>query len=283
MKSSSIVILTLILISSCTLLEQEDDVTGMVVSVGEKDLTQDELSEVIPNNASMEDSASIAKSYIDTWIKEQVVLLSAENHLTEKQKSFDSELENYRNSLMTYAYEKTFIKQKLDTMVSNFQLTNYYNNNVSAFVLKDYVLKANYFILPDSLVDLEKFESLFYKKDLEKSTELEQYCVINNAKYYFGEEEWITWSEIKEKIPLGVANTGDFLKKNKNWKFQKDGKLFFLKIMDYNLKGENSPLSLQRNKIIDIIINKRKTELLNKMREDLYLQAKDKNLIKEYE
>ncbi len=278
-----IVLGTLLCFSGCRYLETEEEEEQVVASVGDYQLTMDEINEVVPNNTSAADSVVLAKTYIDSWIKDHVVILSAENFLSDEQKNFDKELESYHNSLLVYAYEKAFLKQNLDTLVSEDDINAYYKKNEAYFILKENIVKVNYFILPDSLTNIKTFEKLFYADKLEKSTELEQYCVDNNANYYFGEHQWIYVSDLKEKIPLDQHQEKSLYKKNNSVVFKKDGKLFFLKILDYDLKGKNSPLSLQADKIKAIIINQRRKATLNKLHQDIFLQAKDNNLIKEYE
>lgn len=256
---------------------------GVVASVKQQELTQEEVADMVPNSSSAEDSVYLAKTYIESWIREQVLLNYAENFLSEEQKDFDEELEKYRTSLIIYAYEKAFLKQNLDTVVSEKDIRDYYNSNPSYFQLKEPIVKVDYFILPDSLDDLAEFKKLFNKANYEKSTELEQYCVDNDAKYYFGDNQWRYLSEIAKKIPLDNIPERTILQKNKSQLIEKNGKLFFLKIVDFMLKGNNSPVSLQEDKIKDIIINQRKIKLLNELHEDTYLQAKDNNLIREYE
>jgi hypothetical protein len=53
-------------------------------------------------------------------------------------------------------------------------------------------------------------------------------------------------------------------------------------ITDYQLSGTVSPLSFEREKIRSLIINKRKMDLLSKMRVDLYNDALKNNEIKFY-
>jgi hypothetical protein len=48
----------------------------------------------------------MANSFIQSWIKQQVVLHKAETNLDEEKKDVEKKLEEYRNSLITYIYER---------------------------------------------------------------------------------------------------------------------------------------------------------------------------------
>src|SRR5947207_561682 len=78
-------------------------------------LYPEDLTGIVPEGASRTDSIAIVKNYIDNWIRHKSVLHKAENNLDEEKKNVQDQLEEYRNSLVTYAYETELIRQKLDT------------------------------------------------------------------------------------------------------------------------------------------------------------------------
>ena len=85
--------------------------------------------------------------------------------------------------------------------------------------------------------------------------------------------------ELQEQVPLEVFNAETFLKKNKTIEFEEGNNYYLLTITDFMLNGSVSPLSFEREKIRELILNQRKAELLNKMRDDLYSQALSKKEI----
>jgi len=50
-----------------------------------------------------------------------------------------------------------------------------------------------------------------------------------------------------------------------------------IRFYDFRIKNGVSPLSFERNNIKNILLNRRKVELINKMRDDLYQKADKKN------
>ena len=107
----------------------------------------------------------------------------------------------------------------------------------------------------------------------------ETFCVENGINYFIDEEQWLYFGDLIQEVPLQVYNVERFLKKNKSLTFIEDQKRYFLQIADYKLKDSVSPLSLQKEKIRNIILNRRKLDLLSKMRDDLYQEAVSKNRI----
>ena len=235
-------------------------------------LTKKELSEVIPNG-SIEDSIAIADRYITGWLKEQAVLNQAKVNLPAEKIQFERELEDFRKSLITYAYEKQFIEERLDTIIKTEEIVEYYDANKAIFRLKDYIVKTKYCILDSSITKLKKFEKLFFSNETEDLVGLEQYCVDQGCNYFLEVEEWKYFEDLLREVPLEVYNIEGFLKKNKTISFERDNRRYYVAIMDYEFKNGYSPIELVEDQIKDLILNRRKQEALSKMRDDLYRSA----------
>ena len=107
-----------------------------VARVGEKYLMLSTINE-ITNDLTQEDSQKVASSYIDNWIKEELLIQKAIQNLSEDQLNFEQQLEDYKNSLIIYAYENALVRQKLDTIVDDKQVQQYYYSNTANFILKE--------------------------------------------------------------------------------------------------------------------------------------------------
>ena len=248
--------------------------------VGDKTLSLEEINEIIPEDASAEDSTFLADRFVDAWIREQILLIKAEDNLPEDAKDFEKELEDYRNSLLSYHYEKAVVDQNLDTLVSDQEIKDYYETNQDNFLLKDYILRARFCTVEKEVKPKDDFRKYFVSEKGEDLVKWEQLCVDYNANYYFNDEEWIYFSELVENLPIQTFNVERFLKNNKVVEFEDDEKLYFLKILEYKLKDGLSPLSLQRDNIKNIIINQRKNKLISDMKDELYNDAVKKGTVK---
>ncbi len=136
-----LLLLAAIFTATCNKRNGED---AIVAEVGEKVLTIQQLSEVIPDNTNAADSVQLAQRYIQDWIIEQLVIGKAEQSLPDEKQNFEVLIENYRKSLLTYAYEQEWVRQKLDTMVTEEEIEKYYGDNEKNFQLKDYILKVKF-------------------------------------------------------------------------------------------------------------------------------------------
>lgn len=247
----------------------------MAARVFEKELTLAELMQAIPDEAAEADSIRLAETFINSWVREQVVLTHAERNLTEVQKDFSAQIENYRKSLLIYAYENELIRQKLDTAVSDAEIAAYYEENTDNFQLKDYIVRVSFSVVdagsPEK--ELKKFRKTFYSDEPGRNDELESQCQQLNAACFTNDTLWLYFNDMLADIPLEVYNTEAFLKKYREIEFEKEGRIYLLAIRDYKLKDSVSPLSFEKDNIRNIILNRRKTELLTKMRNDLFNDA----------
>jgi hypothetical protein len=256
--------------------------SAIVAKVGDKELTWLEVTDIVPDNSQPKDSAILAESYIRDWIKEQVVLITAEENLAEERQNFDVLIEEYKKSLLTYTYEQELVKQKLDTNIREEEVVNYYKSNEGNFELKDFILKVKYCAIASDSKNIGAMQKLFYSLKPEDIVKWEKFCVDIGASYYFQEDEWIMWDEFVKNIPLEVYDVESFLRKNKSVEFEKNNNLYLITFTDYQLSGSKSPLSFERDRIKNMILNKRKTELLSVMREDLYNKAIENKKVETY-
>ncbi len=258
------------------------DSDAIIAQVGDKVLYLTELQDIIPDDSSPEDSLMLAEKYVKDWIVDKVVVKKAEENLSEEQKNFEELIENYRKTLLTYSYEQELVRQQLDTNVSNEEIEKYYNDNIQNFELRDYIVKVKFCALASDSKDLKQLKKLFYSSDPKDFLKWEALCIEKQASYYIDEDHWMLWDDLVKKIPIEVFDVESFLTRNKSVEVDKNGNTHLIAFLDYQLSGSRSPLSFERERIKAMIINKRKLDLIAKMKEDLYQQAVSNNEVENY-
>lgn len=108
-------------------------------------------------------------------MQKQVILKLAEDNLDEELKNVDEQLEEYRNSLVAYAYEREYIREKLDTTISSEEVEKYYNEHPDNFQLKDNIIKCIFLRVPKNAPKIDRLRVL-YKS--EKKTKSNNYKII---------------------------------------------------------------------------------------------------------
>jgi len=267
----------LFLVSSCNF--QSDRDQDWVVNVQNHYLLRAELAEWIPDDMSPEDSMKMADAYINKWLQDHVVLVQAELNLPAELTDFERQLRDYRNSLVVYAFETELIKQKLDTVVSQKEIQQYYKENPGNFQLRDYIVRVNFIKVPSDAPKLSEVEQWITNGTYEELVMLEDYSKQFAEFGFFNEERWLYLDDVLQQIPLNIGSKEQLLQQNKLVKLDEANYLYLLKIIDYKLKDSLSPLALVSKDIRNIIINKRKREFILQMRKDLLESAHKNNEI----
>lgn len=262
----------LLTVCSCSFFNKESD-KNVVARVENKLLLETDIQGIIPQNTSPEDSALIINNYIQNWVKDNLILKKAELNLKDSQKDVEKQLEDYRRSLIVYSYEKELIKQRLDTVVLGYEIQEFYTNNSQNFELRDDIVKVLYLKVNKKAPQLKKIRKLYkYKKESDKET-LKELAHQYAEKFHLNDNQWILFDELKNEVPMFVSQTEGFLKNIKNVEVEDSLSIYFVHIKDYKLKKDVAPLSFEAKNIKNIIINKRKLSLINKIRSELYEEA----------
>lgn len=271
-----------ILFFSCTTNSGTEETP--VARVYDRYLYKSDLKEIVPVDVSKDDSIKIVQKFIENWTREQTVIYSAEFNLPDEKQNFEKQIASYRNSLLIYAYESELINLKLDTAVDDAEVEGYYNINYESFKLKDYAVRVSFIKLSTELNNLGLAESLFRSSRPEDHLDLEDFCTQYATSSFFDTgDSWVYLSKILKEVPLEIGNYPDrFFYRTKFLKIVQENFVYFVQIHDYLKTGEPAPLSLEKERIKNSIINKRKMELLSKIRYDLYAKANNNKEIEIY-
>lgn len=265
----------LLVFSSCKYFNRRDKSDAIAVAY-DKYLYMSDIQGVVPSGTSPADSLEIVSQYINNWVRRQVILHQAENNLAEEQKDFNAQLETYRNSLIVYEYESELIRQKLDTVVSEDEVQKFYDANPQNFQLRENIVKVNYVKIPQATANSvpAKKASVYLKsgkpQDIEKLDEL---CQSSMLTCRIDSENWVLFNDLQQEIPLNVDDQENFLRNRKYYETSDSLFVYLIKFSDYKMKESLSPLSLEIENIRNIIINRRKLELINRMEQEVFQKA----------
>jgi hypothetical protein len=270
------ILIILILLTGCSSFFKKKT-EHAVARVYDDYLYESELRSIIPPGTMAKDSISLVKSYIDTWIHQRLVIHQAEKNLTGSQMDFTQQLENYKNSLIIYTYENELVKQKLDTLVSDEEIETYYDANQQNFLLKDNIVQFQYVKLPLKSTYVKQFKKLMQSDKPEDKTRLSQQCEHYTSDYFLDDQNWVPFNDLLKQIPLKTYTQEEFLKNHRDLEYQDSAFIYLVRFKDFKIKESVSPLSFERERIRNIILNKRKIDLTKKMHEDLFEQAQKQN------
>lgn len=255
------------------------DDTPVVASVYGHELHQSTLSGLVPEGVSSEDSAAIVDNYIDQWIRQTVILDKAERNIKE---DFSRELQEYKNTLLTYAYERQIVDQLLDTNVSESQIEEYYAQHRGDFLLKSSIVKAVYVMAPHKSPAIGKLKSVASKHNFDDNeiVEMEEIASRNGLRGYYGADTWIPFFTLQSSVPITTYNETLFLKQNRTIVLNDDSLTYIVRIVDYKVSDEIAPLETLTENIRAILLNHRKIEVLDKLHADLLKEAEEGGHVK---
>ena len=257
---------------ACSLFEDRINDTSLA-RVNNKYLFQSDIEGIVPADRPKEDSILFINNYVNNWIKDNLILYRAELNLKDKQKDVQKQLEDYRKSLIIYAYEKELIKQRLDTSISKEEIQTFYESNSQQFNLRDNIVKVRYLKVNKKAPQVKKIRKIYKSTKEDDINKLKELAHQYAEKFHLTDEQWILFDELKKEVPINVSQPKEYLKNIKSIEVEDSLSYYFVYVKDYKLKDDVSPLSFEALNIKNIIINKRKLSLINKIRSDLYQEA----------
>lgn len=245
-----------------------------VARVNNAYLYKDELAGIVAAGTNKEDSAVRVEAYINSWVRKQLLIQEAARKIAINEAEVERKILDYRFSLIAYEYQAYYVKQNLDTVISNPEIEKYYKENIDNFILKQNIVQATFIKVPKTAPRTNKVKDFMYSKKEKDEKELKSYCLSFSTAYHLSDSTWMAFDELVKNSPLvEIPNKIQFLKANPYYETSDDGYLYFLKVDKYRISDNISPLEFVKDDIRNIILNKRKVELAKKLEDDVYNNA----------
>ncbi len=251
----------------------QDDSKIVLAKVYDNYLYEHDLEGIITENVSHRDSIVIVRNYVNNWIKTQLMVEKAKYNLSDEQLNFEKRLENYENSLIIFEYESKLVSQKLDTSINETELKTFYDTHLNDFELKENIVKVFYSIVDKDISEKKLIEDTYHLADTLVIDSLEVLSETFNFFVQLDTSIWVSFENLKKRIPIETYNQELFLKNKRFVNISDDEKYYLLMFVDFKIKDETSPFELVEKNIRDIIIAKRKIELVKKVRVEIFDQA----------
>lgn len=275
-----LLILVLLFFSSCEFInfqKQADTLEQPIASVYNIKLFKSDIANLFPENISKEDSLVLAKSIINKWATKQLLLKKAEeNNSLEASKVINQLVNNYKEGLLINNYKEVLIKQQLDTVISENEITEYYNINNENFKLNEELVKVKYLNFGNDLIEEKEIVSLFKSDDIEDLEELEK-RQLSFKSYQFNDSIWTRLDNILLKLPFSKEI---MLKKTKFIQKQDSLGLYLVAVNDVLVRNDTAPLSYIEPTVKQMILHRRKIELIRDIEKILVKDATKNNNFK---
>lgn len=271
-------LLLLALVSSCGYFFKKNVDLAPLARVGDTYLHKEDISIFLTDGMSKADSASFVNNFITSWASKQLLLSKAKINLTEeKLREFDALVADYRSDLYTRAYKEALISQGSDTLVSEGQLSSFYEEEKENFKLKERIVRIRFVALPKNFLNKEEVAKRlqnFKKEDIHYLDSIG----VQFKKLNFNDSIWVRASRVTDEIPpLGFENQERYLKKSQFFELEDSLGVYLGKIEEVKDLNDIAPLSFITPTIKQVLLNRRKIDYLRKLETEIIDEAiKDK-------
>ncbi len=282
-------IILFFVISSCDYLKlsgsQEENITDIPIArVKETFLYKNDLAGVVPDGISRRDSIDIVNQYVDSWIKKQLMIDRASTSIQFDEADIERKVLDYRYALMVHEYEKLVVQQQLPREVSDEEINQYYEGKKDNFVLKQNIIRCLFVKLPNEAPRIRRIRNGVRSYPDANMEEIQTYCYQFANRSHLEDSLWVNFNEVIKNTPLAsIPNKVQFLRSNNFVETSDDNFVYLLKIIEYKISDQVSPLDYVRDDITNIIVNKRKIQLTRALENNTFKEAEDKNYFEKYE
>ncbi|MEL6810774.1 MAG: peptidyl-prolyl cis-trans isomerase [Bacteroidota bacterium] len=275
-RISPLILFLFLLLVSCDYFKQEDPRTP-IARVNETYLYQEDISDLILPGTSKEDSTLLVNNYIKRWATQQLMIDQAKINLSEtEQDNYNKLVDQYRTDLYTEAYKRGIVSQQLDSVIPQEEMLDYYESNKENFKLNDQLVKLRYIHVNENFGNLSELREQFRRFDSVDQQQLNELS-IQFRSYNFNDSTWVKKESLFQNVPVIQLSENQVLKKSNFTQLQDSLGVYLVKIEDLLDRNDTAPLSYVAPTIEQIILNKRKLELIKKLEKDITKDAiKDK-------
>ncbi|MEZ4854326.1 hypothetical protein [Flavobacterium sp.] len=241
-----------------------------VARVGSTFLYKNDIQNLVPKGTSAKDSVAIIQTYIKNWATKILLLDAAEVNLnSDKVSEYNRLIEDYKTDLFTKGYLEQMVIRTVDTTVTNEQISTYYQQNKQYFKNANELVKLRYVNLVKENPNIEKIRSQltsFTKKDKNELNDLS----IQFKSYALNDSVWVDVNQVFEKIPvINLENKSQYISRANSFQISDSTSVWLVKIVDVLPENAPTPLQFLKPTIKQIIVNKRKLELVKKIETEI--------------
>lgn len=260
---------SLLVLLSCSK-ENSKNKADAIARVNNEYLYQSDLENLVPAGTPKKDSIAIVKDFINRWATQQLLIDNANKNISKnKQIELDELINQYKIDLYSKAYLEQLVITKIDTVITNEEIEKYYNTNKSNFKANSPLVKLRYISLVkgnNKLASISAKFSSFKSKDKKDLKNL----AIQFKDYAFNDSIWVDIDQVYERLPfVNKENVTKYIDTGISYQYVDSTSVWLVKVKDMVHKNEVVPLSYILPTIKQIILNKRKTDLINKIQTEI--------------
>lgn len=276
MKYIFVYIILIIGFFSC---KEQNEKINAIARVYDSFLYENDIAKISPDNLSKEDSILFRNSFINSWAIEQLLLQKAKINIEDKNDEIKNLVTKYKKDLLIDKYKKAVLQQDLDTVITENNIDEYYQVNKNIYKLNEDLIQLRYIHFNKDLKNEKEVIKLFKSSDKEDIKILIDKELEFNS-FNFNDSIWISYNAVLKKLPI-LKDKG-VLKKNKFIQKEDSLGVYLVVVNDVLYRNQIAPKSYVVSTIKQMILHKRKLELLKKIEQTLVKDAINKKQFEQY-
>ena len=221
----------------------------VIAQVGKHRLTQNDVRPFIPEGTSPDDSVRIVMRYINVWASEQIFADEAEKRLSKEEKDVTEELEEYRMALLRYRYEQRYINERLDTVITEEEIEDYYNAHAESFIAEVPVVKARFMRISKDSPNLSLIRKKMSSEKTEDLIEADSIAYSSADRYTDYGEKWIDMVELAKDFDTDYGSLLSSMRNSFIETTDAYGKVNVAYISEFVKAGDVLPMEYCENEI----------------------------------
>ena len=270
----------LLLICSCDLPTNEE--SNAVARVGEDFLFISDLEDKIGPNGS--DSIQITTRTINEWAEELLYQKKAEINLSSRvKKGLEELVSTYRNDLYVKTYKDKAIQSQLDSIVEKEEIESYFEQNKLNFKTNKDLMRGRYVRVRNENYNLQSIRKSIRRFNEDDKVFLDS-LALQFTTYSLNDSIWVQASQFFNRLPsISEKRYKNFLKNDTFFELQDSLEVYLVVVEEVVLRNDLAPLDYVEPTLKQILINKRKLELMRQLDREIIDEGLRQNIYEVYE
>lgn len=228
----------------------------------------DDIKDLIQGYATAEDSVQQVRSLTDHWVRDRLLLVEAEKNFP-KEANMNKLLEDYRQSLLRHFFEQRTLEERLDTVITETDLLNYYEANKDQHRLESAILRCYYFKIKKPLARADKILQWWKTFPQQHRQDVLTYADKHAKTNWPDSTQWHEMQMVVQLFPEGTLSPAT-IRSNRGIVREDRDFIYLLYPLEVYQAQDIAPLDRIREQAARYILHQRELELLDRIGKEIY-------------
>ena len=228
----------------------------------------DDIKDLIQGYANAEDSIQQVRSLSEHWVRDRLILVEAEKNLP-KEVNMNKLLEDYRQSLLRHFFEQRALEERLDTVITENDLVQYYEANKEQHRLESGILRAYYFKIKRPSQRSDKILQWWKTFPEQHFNDVLTYAAKHAKTNWADSSQWHEMQMVVQLFPEGTLSPSA-IRSNRGVVEEDRDYIYLLYPIEVYHEQDIAPLARIREQAARFILHQRELELLDRIKKEIY-------------